>query len=305
MGRLEPAAARWLMAALGLGILVFFLPWALFSPVIAGGGPLTRCAPDCPENVLQVGSAPDSGGGGRQGRDLPRPRPHRAGVLLVYVRRLRSRLAPAAAGADGGRGDVAAVPARPTSSSTSPSGSSSSTRRRSTRSRGGSSSPASCCRSASWSRCCRRSASRRRRCAACSSGSPRGPRPSMAGDGRGGARRCRAAARLLRSAAAAVPRGRRRGWTPPAAGAGRVWVPVERDGRPVAAMVIDETLAEDPELVQAAASATLLAVENGASRASCARRGRGSSRPATPSDGGSSATCTTARSSGSSRCAST
>ena len=34
---------------------------------------------------------------------------------------------------------------------------------------------------------------------------------------------------------------------------------------------------------------------------SCARRGRGSSRPATPSAGGSSATCTTARSRGSSR----
>src|SRR5439155_3912243 len=43
-----------------------------------------------------------------------------------------------------------------------------------------------------------------------------------------------------------------------------VWVPVARAGRPVAAMVIDERLAEEPELVHAAASATLLAVENGA-----------------------------------------
>ena len=59
MGRLEPRAARWLMGALVLGVLAFFLPWALFSPVIAGGGPLTRCAPACPENVLQIGSAPD------------------------------------------------------------------------------------------------------------------------------------------------------------------------------------------------------------------------------------------------------
>ena len=50
---------------------------------------------------------------------------------------------------------------------------------------------------------------------------------------------------------------------PPPKGSGRTWLPVERDGRPVAAMVIDETLAEDPELVRAAASATLLAVENG------------------------------------------
>ena len=57
-GRLQPPAARWLMGALALGIVVFFVPWALFSPVIAGGGPLTSCAPDCPPNVLQVGTAP-------------------------------------------------------------------------------------------------------------------------------------------------------------------------------------------------------------------------------------------------------
>jgi signal transduction histidine kinase len=49
----------------------------------------------------------------------------------------------------------------------------------------------------------------------------------------------------------------------PPAPPGRAWVPVERDGRPVAAMVIDEVLTEDPELVRAAAGATLLAVENG------------------------------------------
>jgi signal transduction histidine kinase len=41
-------------------------------------------------------------------------------------------------------------------------------------------------------------------------------------------------------------------------------LPVDRAGQPVAAMVIDETLAADPELVEAAAAATLLAVENGA-----------------------------------------
>src|SRR5215216_3511052 len=58
MGRLEPRATRWIMGVLVLGVLAFFLPWALFSPVIAGGGPLTRCAAACPENVLQIGSAP-------------------------------------------------------------------------------------------------------------------------------------------------------------------------------------------------------------------------------------------------------
>jgi signal transduction histidine kinase len=50
---------------------------------------------------------------------------------------------------------------------------------------------------------------------------------------------------------------------PPPSAAGLAWVPVDRGDQPVAAMVLDETLAEDPELVRAAASATLLAVENG------------------------------------------
>jgi signal transduction histidine kinase len=58
MGRIEPLAARWLMWGLGLGALFTFLPWALFSPVIAGGGPLTGCAPNCPGNALQIGSDP-------------------------------------------------------------------------------------------------------------------------------------------------------------------------------------------------------------------------------------------------------
>src|SRR3954471_17151724 len=58
MGRLEPPAARWLMAVLIVGVLAFFVPWALFTPVIAGGGPLTSCAPACPANVLQLGTAP-------------------------------------------------------------------------------------------------------------------------------------------------------------------------------------------------------------------------------------------------------
>jgi len=59
LGRIEPAAARWLMVALCAGTLLTFYPWALWSPVITGGGPLTRCVPGCPENVLQVGTDPD------------------------------------------------------------------------------------------------------------------------------------------------------------------------------------------------------------------------------------------------------
>jgi signal transduction histidine kinase len=44
---------------------------------------------------------------------------------------------------------------------------------------------------------------------------------------------------------------------------GRSRVEADRGGQPVAAMVIDDALADDPELVRAATSATVLAVENG------------------------------------------
>jgi signal transduction histidine kinase len=57
-GRLETWAERVVMAGWALVLAGFFLPWALGSPVIAGGGPLSTCVPACPENVLQVGSAP-------------------------------------------------------------------------------------------------------------------------------------------------------------------------------------------------------------------------------------------------------
>jgi signal transduction histidine kinase len=49
----------------------------------------------------------------------------------------------------------------------------------------------------------------------------------------------------------------------PRPGSGRSTVEASRGGQPVAAMVIDDALAEDPELVRAATSATFLAVENG------------------------------------------
>ena len=42
------------------------------------------------------------------------------------------------------------------------------------------------------------------------------------------------------------------------------WVTVERHGSPVAAYIVDETLRSDPELLEAVADATQLAVENGA-----------------------------------------
>jgi signal transduction histidine kinase len=43
----------------------------------------------------------------------------------------------------------------------------------------------------------------------------------------------------------------------------RTWVPIDRDGEPVAAMSTDPVVAEDPELLDAASQATLIAVEHG------------------------------------------
>ena len=81
---------------------------------------------------------------------------------------------------------------------------------------------------------------------------------------------------------------------------------VERDGRPLAALVYDASLDDDPELVEAVTAAAgdrdrQRAPARRVARRSSPRsrpRASGSSRPATPSAGGSSATCTTARSSG-------
>jgi signal transduction histidine kinase len=50
----------------------------------------------------------------------------------------------------------------------------------------------------------------------------------------------------------------------PEPGEGCARVPIDHDGEAVAAMVLDETLAEDPELVRASATATLVAIQNGA-----------------------------------------
>jgi signal transduction histidine kinase len=48
----------------------------------------------------------------------------------------------------------------------------------------------------------------------------------------------------------------------PDAGSGRAWTPVEHDGRPVALLVYDASLAEEPELVRAVGGAAALALEN-------------------------------------------
>jgi signal transduction histidine kinase len=59
MGRLEPPAARWVMGYAWFVLLALFLPALLLRPVIFGASPLARCLPNCPENALQIGDSPD------------------------------------------------------------------------------------------------------------------------------------------------------------------------------------------------------------------------------------------------------
>jgi signal transduction histidine kinase len=262
MGRLEPPAARWLMGALGVVLVGFFLPWALFSPMLAGAGPLTRCAAACPENVLQIGSAPGlvTAAGKAESYALPAIT---GATLVVYLWRLRTASRPQ-------RRSLAAVAVTsllylpvyfvysvaawivmvdPATRDT-----------------------------LAWG------------VAATRALLPVGFLIALLEAERFAGKALRTLLELL--AARPTPdqwreeiasilddRSLRLGYHDPATGrfrepdgndmtrppsaAGLAWVPVDRGDQPVAVMVLDETLAEDPELVRAAASATLLAVENG------------------------------------------
>jgi signal transduction histidine kinase len=261
MGRIEPRAARWLMGALVLGVLAFFLPWALFTPVIAGGGPLTGCAPGCPQNVLQIATAPrvvEVAGKAETYAALAIT----AAVFVVYLARLRSASQPQ-------RRALMAVavtsllflPAYFIHSFA-----------------------ASILKldqatldTLAWGIVGARILL------------PLGFLIALLQAELFAGR----ALRMLFERVAARPTpdqwretiaealddpALRLGYRDPAtkrfrepngdelarAGAGRAWVPVDHDGAPVAAMVVDETLTADPELVRAAAVATLVAVENGA-----------------------------------------
>jgi signal transduction histidine kinase len=262
MGRLEPPAARWLIGALWVVVIAFFLPWVLLSPAIAGAGPLTRCAPACPGNVLQVASAPgvvEAAGDAETYALLAIT----AAVFVVYLGRLRTASKPQ-------RRSLAAVAA--TSLLLLPvyfvyyfsawilkldQGT---------------------IDAMAWGVAVTRAlvpvgfllvlllaasfaATAQRALLELLAARPtpeqwRDKIASVLDDAmlRLGYYNPRAK-RYLESDGELLSR--------PAPGSGRTWVPVDRDGRPIAAMVLDATLAEDPELVRAAASATLLAVENG------------------------------------------
>jgi signal transduction histidine kinase len=261
MGRLEPPAARWLIGALVVGVVAFFLPWALFTPVISGGGPLTRCAAACPENVLQIATAPklvEVAGRAEvytaltitlavlvvyAGRFTRASRPQRRALTAVAV---TSLLFLPAYFAYTFAAWILYLDAETLDA-------------------------------LAWGIVATRVLL------------PLGFLVALLQSGRFATTALRTM--LERLAARPTPEqwrtviaeafdddalrlgyydpvgGRFReadgtGLAPPAAD-GRAWVPVARDGQPVAAMVIDESLTADPELVQAASSATLLAVENG------------------------------------------
>ena len=262
MGRLEPPAARWLMGALWVVLLGFFLPWALFSPVIAGAGRLTGCGSACPENVLQVASAPSvvEVAGKTETYGLLAIT---VAVFVVYLARLRTASRPQ-------RRSLAAVAV--TSLLLLPAWFASSF---------GAYilmlDPAAL-DGLAWGVVATRALL------------PLGFLIALLQAERFAAKALRTL--LERLAARPTPEqwrdeiagvlddsSLRLGYyepatgryceadgaelTPPPPSARLAWVPVDRAGRPVAAMLMDETLAEDPELVRTAASATLLAVENG------------------------------------------
>jgi signal transduction histidine kinase len=261
-GRLEGRAVRALMAALAIILAGFFVPWTLLSPVIAGGGPLSVCAPACPENVLQIGSDP------RLVEWAGKAETYGAlavtvGVLVVYALRVRGATHPQ-------RRALIAVAATSLLFlpvffafhfarlvlEVSPSA---------VESMGwllvgarillplgflAALWQAEFFAAASLRRLLERLATRPtveawRDEVASTLDDP----PLQIGyhDPTSGGFREPGGAELL----------------PPPADSGRTWVPADRNGPPVAAMVVDEALTEDPELIRAAAAATLLAVENG------------------------------------------
>jgi signal transduction histidine kinase len=57
-GRLTGLLERFLVAAVAWALLVSFVPWFFFSPVVSGGAPLAGCNTSCPTNVLMIADKP-------------------------------------------------------------------------------------------------------------------------------------------------------------------------------------------------------------------------------------------------------
>ena len=263
MGRLEPPAARWLMVVLVAAVVAFFLPWALFAPLIAGGGALTACGTDCPPNALQLGTAPDlveqAGTAETYAalvvvlgvvivytwRLLTASRPQRRALVAVAVTSLlwlplyfASTFAYQFLTLDPGTTDtlgwliVAARVLMPLGFLVA-------------------------LLQADWfaagalrtllERLAGRPSTRAWRDTIATALDDDGLRLGLLDPVTGELRE--PGGRVL---------------LPPPAGSGRAWVPIDRGDGQIAAMDVEETLAEDPELVRVAVTATLVAIENGA-----------------------------------------
>ena len=283
MGRLEPAAARWLWVVLVVETVAVFIPRVLLSPVIQGGGPLDRCVPECPENVLQVASAPKLAEAlGKVGTYVLLV--FVLAVLVVYAMRFLSASRPQ-------RRALTAVAATsllflPAYFIFNFAGSVLFLDQNTLD-------------TLSWGLVVARVLlplgflvallqSRHFATTALQTLLEKlSARPTF--DQWRGMVAGALDDDALRLGYHDPHAGRFRepggGELDPPAPPGRAWVPVERDGQPVAAMVIDESLTQDPELVQAASTATLIAVENGslegelrASRARTAEAGHAERR---------------------------
>ena len=283
MGRLEPAAARWLWVVLVVETVAVFIPRVLLSPVISGGGPLDRCVPECPENVLQVASAPKLAEAlGKVGTYVLLV--FVVAVLVVYAMRFLSASRPQ-------RRALTAVAATsllflPAYFIFNFAGSVLFLDQNTLD-------------TLSWGLVVARVLlplgflvallqSRHFATTALQTLLEKlAARPTF--DQWRGMVAGALDDDALRLGYHDPHAGRFRepggGELDPPAPPGRAWVPVERDGQPVAAMVIDESLTEDPELVRAASTATLIAVENGslegelrASRARTAEAGHAERR---------------------------
>ena len=261
-GRVEPAAARWLLGALAVVVVSYYSAFLLFSPALDGGGPLGRCDGPCPENVLLITPAPGLVAAATDVRTYAELAII-VGVLIVFVWRIRRASRPQ-------RRALTAVavtsllylPARfafvlgwsvlaldPDTVD-----------------------------ALGWGVVTTRVLM------------PLGLLIALVQAERFALRAQTSLLERLterptpeqwRATIATTlddPELRLGYWDPatrrfrqpdgeelarPRPAAGRAWVPLEWHGREVAAMVVDETLAEDPELVRAAAGATVLAVQNG------------------------------------------
>ncbi len=264
MGRIESRVERWLMGTLGIAAILTFVPWALLSPVITGAGPLTRCAPNCPENALQVASAPDAAEAFGKAeiyaaltlvaavfavyllRILRASRPQRRALLAVAVTSLL--FLPAWFVSNFARtvlevGDQGTLDALAWAIVVArillPLGFLVALLQ------------ADAFAARALQHLLARLAARP---------TPDQWREAIAGALDDADLRLAfyepASGRFLEAGGEELAE--------PAAGSGRVQVPVGRGGREVARFSVDRTLAEDPELVRAAASATLLAIDNGA-----------------------------------------